>query len=89
MAASAPELDAVGTPSRSGRAWIDRRGFIGPLQPGTGPRRDPAGESPSGPDVGEHLPDIRAASIDRKAVDVHQHRQGKPAVVLFFRSAVW
>ena len=84
-----PILDTAGTQSRSGRAWIDRQGFIGPLQPGTGPRRDPAGDSPSGPAVGQELPEIRAMDASRRPIDVHQHRGGKPAVVLFFRSAVW
>ncbi|WP_420446599.1 hypothetical protein [Candidatus Poriferisodalis sp.] len=84
-----PDLDTAGTPWRGGRAWIDRQGFIGPLQPGTGPRRDPAGHSPSGPEVGQRLPDVRAMGAAGQAIDVHQHRDGKPAVMLFFRSAVW
>lgn len=91
MADRAPvvELDTFGTPSRGGRSWIDRQGFIGPVQPGTGPRRDPVGYSPSGPDVGEHLPDVRAADSTGRPIDVHAERDGKAAVMLFTRSVVW
>ena len=35
----------------------DHDGFIGPVQPGNGPRSDSRGDFPTGPDVGEALPD--------------------------------
>ncbi len=72
-----------------GQSWLDVNGFAGPIKPGNGPRRDPNDEFPTGPDIGAPLPSIRALSHDGTIVDVHEHRAGKPAAVVFFRSAVW
>lgn len=72
-----------------GKLWRDQDGFLGPIKPGTGPRRDPAGEFPSGPPVGSRLPDMVAQDHDGVVVDVHRERANRPAIVVFFRSAVW
>lgn len=69
--------------------WEDRFGAHGPLKPGTGPRQDPDGWFPTGPDVGEVLPDIALMGHLGETVDVHALRNGGPAVVVFHRSAVW
>jgi hypothetical protein len=69
--------------------WRDKDGFIGPYQPGNGPRSDPRGEFPTGPEIGTRLPDIRCQAADGNIVDLHVDRAGKPAVVVFYRSAVW
>ena len=83
------DMETAATEAADGRGWVDHLGFQGPLKPGTGGRRDPKGEFPTGPAVGEPLPDI-VASDDRGAtIDVHRDRAGRPAVVLFYRSAVW
>ena len=70
--------------------WADKDGFVGPFQPGNGPRSDPkSGTFPTGPEVGEKLPDIRTQSAAGSALDLHADRADSPAVVLFYRSAVW
>lgn len=69
--------------------WRDKDGFVGPYRPGVGPRSDPRGEFPTGPDLGAALPDIRCQSADGSELDLHLDRAGSPAVVIFFRSAVW
>ncbi len=69
--------------------WLDIDGFAGPFKPGNGPRSDPLGDFPTGPAVGAALPDIVVKRNDGSALDVHEHRAGKPAIVVFFRSAVW
>lgn len=83
------EMETAGTEATVGRGWVDHLGFQGPLKPGTGGRRDPAGEFPTGPAVGEPLPDVVASDAFGQQFDVHEHRAGRPAVVLFYRSAVW
>jgi hypothetical protein len=82
------EIETTASPGPR-KLWLDVDGFAGPVKPGEGPRRDPRGEFPTGPDVGVLLPDITAAHHDGSLVDVHRHREGRPAVVVFFRSAVW
>ncbi len=72
-----------------GNGWRDKDGFIGPYRPGVGPRSDPRGEFPTGPEVGARLPDIRCQSAAAATLDLHADRNGSPAVVLFYRSAVW
>jgi hypothetical protein len=69
--------------------WENQHGALGPFKPGIGPRSDPMGEFPTGPAVGERLPDIVAPSTTGEMVDVHAHRAGRGAVVVFYRSAVW
>jgi hypothetical protein len=72
-----------------GQLWLDVDGFAGPVKPGHGPRRDPKEEFPTGPEVGTRFPNIVARHHDGSIINVHDHRQGRPAVVVFFRSAVW
>lgn len=69
--------------------WEDAYGALGPAKPGLGPRQDPTSEFPTGPAVGERLPDIVAPDQHGDLVDVHTDRAGRPAVVVFYRSAVW
>lgn len=71
------------------RGWEDVEGFVGPLKPGAGPRSDPRGDFPTGPEIGSRLPDVRAVAHNGELVDLHQHRAGRPAALVFFRSAVW
>jgi len=60
-----------------------------PVAPASGNRRIPRGEFPTGPEVGSRLPDIVATDQSGRRVDVHADRAGRPAVVVFYRSAVW
>ena len=69
--------------------WADQYGALGPFKPGVGPRSGPRGWFPTGPEKGERLPDIVAPDHTARTVDVHELRNGRPAVVVFYRSAVW
>ena len=82
-----PELETRGT--RTDKGWRDHDGFAGRRQPGTGPRSDPRGDFPTGPDVGDAMPDVRCVTADATRFDLHAHRAGRPAVFIFYRSAVW
>lgn len=73
----------------AGAFWRDADGFLSPVRPGEGPRRDPLGAFPTGPEVGTPLPAVVALDIDGREFDVHADRQGEPAIVVFHRSAVW
>ena len=88
MATGEIELETYGVQHESG-LWADKHGALGPFQPGVGPRSDPKDWFPTGPDIGERLPDIVAPSHTGETVDVHALRSGGPAVVVFYRSAVW
>jgi len=85
----AMEMETRATQRSDGTGWIDHLGFSGPFQPGTGPRSDPASAFPTGPAIGEHLPAIVGTDQHGNRIDVHEHRNGRPLVVVFFRSAVW
>lgn len=53
-------------------------------------RRYPATEDfPTGPAVGDALPDIRLPNQQGEMADVKALAAGQSAVVIFFRSAVW
>lgn len=83
------ELDETATPATTRKGWIDSLGFHGPLKPGVGPRRDPLGSFPTGPEVGTPLPEVVAPNGLGETVDVHSDRSGRPAIVMFNRSVVW
>jgi peroxiredoxin len=42
-----------------------------------------------GPRVGERFPDVRLADQSGAIVDLHDHRAGRRALVIFYRSARW
>lgn len=75
--------------TQTDHGWRDVDGFIGPFQPGNGPRSDPRGEFPTGPEVGESMPDVHCRPAGGAPFDLHAHRAGRPALFIFFRSAVW
>ena len=53
-------------------------------------RRYPADhEFPSGPEIGERLPDFSLPNQNGETVDFHADRGDSKAVVVFYRSAVW
>ncbi len=82
------ELDTRGGQVKE-HQWEDAEGYIMPLPPASGPRRIPRHDFPTGPDVGEVLPDVVAVDQNGRTVDLHQDRAGAPAVLVFYRSAVW
>ncbi len=67
----------------------DNEGYVGPLPPGFGPRSNPLDDFPTGPEVGERLPDVVASDSSGRTVNLHADRDGQPAVLVFIRSAVW
>jgi len=69
--------------------WRDQDGFTGPSRPGYGPRSDPSGEFPTGPETGSAMPDVRCFDSSGAPFDLHDARAGRPAIFIFFRSAVW
>ena len=86
-----PEMETSATQAKNG--WRDLDGFVGPFKPGSGPRSDPRGDFPTGPAVGERMPDVRCHTADGAPFDLHEHLYenggNKPALFIFFRSAVW
>ena len=82
-----PEVDTRTEQAAGG--WRDNDGFIGPFQPGNGPRNDPLGDFPTGPAIGQRMPDIRCLDAAGQPFDLHEQRGDAPAVFVFFRSAVW
>lgn len=81
------DIETEGTKVDNG--WRDRDGFVGPIQPGLGPRSDPKGEFPTGPDVGHLMPEVHCNTADETLIDLHRHRMNRPAIFIFYRSAVW
>ena len=53
-------------------------------------RRYPAShEFPSGPDVGERLPEFTLPNQDGESIDFHLSRGDSKSIVVFYRSVVW
>ena len=53
-------------------------------------RRYPASaDFPTGPALGERLPEFTLANQHGELIDFHADRDGHAAVVVFYRSAVW
>jgi peroxiredoxin len=42
-----------------------------------------------GPAIGTRFPDVRLPDQAGRLIDLHQARAGRPAVVVFYRSARW
>ena len=69
--------------------YVDEFGLVGPL-PASDGQRQPLGEGePTGPEVGERLPDFTLTSASGRTVSFHEDRRGERAAVVFFRSVVW
>ncbi len=69
----------------------DDLGITVPMAPVNHPgRRYPATmEFPTGPDVGERLPEFTLPNQDGELIDFHKDRGTSKAIVVFYRSAVW
>ena len=53
-------------------------------------RRYPASEEiPTGPEVGERLPEFSLLNQEGRLVDYHADRGDSKSIVVFYRSAVW
>ena len=69
--------------------YVDEFGLLAPL-PASDGQRQPLGEGePTGPEIGERLPDFTLPSASGRTVSFHEDRDGERAAVVFFRSAVW
>ena len=71
------------------RGWRDLDGFVGPFRSGNGPRSDPRGEFPTGPAIGERFPDVVSTTADGEPFELYRHHGQRPAIFVFYRSAVW
>lgn len=68
----------------------DELGIFVPVPISHPGRRFPATmDFPTGPEVGERLPDFTLPNQHGEPVDFHKDRAGRKAVVVFYRSAVW
>ena len=69
----------------------DDLGITVPMAPVSHPgRRYPATEEfPTGPKVGERLPEFTLPNQDGEPIDFHKSRGNAKAIVVFYRSAVW
>lgn len=85
--AQRPEMETEATQTEHG--WQDKDGFVGPFQPGNGPRSDPRNAFPTGPDLDSPFPNVSCHTADGTPFDFNQERGQSPAVFIFFRSAVW
>ncbi len=71
--------------------FTDERGLtVESLPVDAAPRRYPASaDFPTGPALGDRLPDFTLANQHGELIDFHADRDGHAAVVVFYRSAVW
>ncbi|MEE2782460.1 MAG: hypothetical protein VYE04_03825 [Pseudomonadota bacterium] len=67
----------------------DQHGFDAPAPLGHPGRAGLPDGHPTGPDIGEVLPDFTLPDADGNAIRFHDSRGGQKAVLVFFRSAVW
>jgi hypothetical protein len=67
----------------------DEFGFIAPLPLSSNQRQIAPTDFPTGPSVGEMLPDFALPDASGRPVSLHDDRAGHRAAVVFFRSAVW
>lgn len=67
----------------------DHHGFDAPAPLGHPGRAGLPDGHPTGPEIGEKLPDFVLPDKDGNPVDFHKSRGDRKAVVVFYRSAVW
>ena len=68
----------------------DDLGITVPIPASHPGRRYPADHDfPTGPAVGERLPEFQLPNQDGEVIDFHSHRGDSKAIVVFYRSAVW
>ncbi len=67
----------------------DHLGFDAPAPLGHPARSNMPEGAPTGPAIGERLPDFQLTDHTGRLVDFHADRRHAKAAVVFFRSAVW
>ena len=67
----------------------DETGFDAPAPLGHPGRAGMPEGHPTGPAIGEILPDFELPDANGRPVRFHEHRAGAKAALVFYRSAVW
>ncbi|MEM9257235.1 MAG: hypothetical protein AAGA91_17465 [Pseudomonadota bacterium] len=67
----------------------DSLGFDAPVPVGHPARAGLPEGLPTGPEIGQPLPDFELPDAFGRPIRLHQDRAGKKAVLVFYRSAVW
>jgi len=67
----------------------DHHGFDAPAPLGHPGRIGLPDGHPTGPEIGERLPDFELPDAHGQLVDYHESRGQAKSVVVFYRSAVW
>ena len=67
----------------------DHHGFDAPAPLGHPARAGLPDGHPTGPEIGERLPDFQPPDSNGNVVDYHASRGKAKSVVVFYRSAVW
>ena len=71
------------------REYYDEFGFYSPMPLSRAARREPGRIFPTGPAVGERLPNFTLPDQLGWQIDFETARQGRKAIVVFHRSAYW
>ena len=77
------------TTTRSEDPYRDAFGLVAPVSAAQGQRRIPDAGFPTGPGIGERLPEFTLRAASGETIDFHAHRGNAKAAVVFLRSAVW
>ncbi len=67
----------------------DELGFDAPAPLGHPGRLGLPEGHPTGPEVGDRLPDFELRDAHGRLVRFHEDREGSKAALVFYRSAVW
>jgi hypothetical protein len=67
----------------------DEKGFDAPAPLGHPARAGLPDGHPTGPDIGELLPDFELPNANGQTIGFHADRAGSKAALVFYRSAVW
>lgn len=67
----------------------DALGFDAPAPLGHPGRAGLPEGNPTGPELGEMLPDFELPNAHGELIPFHTDRAGRKAVLVFYRSAVW
>lgn len=77
------------TPAGLDHEYYDEFGFYSPMPLSRPARREPGPDFPTGPAVGEALPNFTLPDQYGHQIDFYADRQGRKAIVVFHRSAYW
>ncbi len=69
--------------------YADEFGLVGVVPTSHGIRQPLGHDAPTGPAVGERLPDFTLSAASGGTISFHHDRDRSKAAVVFFRSAVW